>query len=199
VRQRTQCWRWAVLRYNARLRRCGRVVECTGLENRRRGNPSVSSNLTASATKYDKALELKENSRAFLFSTHKTAIKCTSSIVGGGVRLLRLRLDRVANIFLARLSKAQPKRDRRTSRLRTGCGVEPQPARRASIAAQASKQKSFLLNWKTRMPVRMRTQVRRGKPSVSARRYGAVAHPLTRLVTLTVPIPVAKSQPTCVP
>ncbi len=37
--------------YNARLRRCGRVVECTGLENRRRGNPSVSSNLTASARK----------------------------------------------------------------------------------------------------------------------------------------------------
>ena len=30
-------------------RKCGRVVECTGLENRRRLTPFVSSNLTASA------------------------------------------------------------------------------------------------------------------------------------------------------
>jgi hypothetical protein len=44
-----RCRRANLLGYNARLRRCGRVVECTGLENRRRGNPSVSSNLTASA------------------------------------------------------------------------------------------------------------------------------------------------------
>lgn len=31
-------------------RKCGRVVECTGLENRRRLTPFVSSNLTASAS-----------------------------------------------------------------------------------------------------------------------------------------------------
>lgn len=33
-------------------RKCGRVVECTGLENRRRLTPFVSSNLTASARNY---------------------------------------------------------------------------------------------------------------------------------------------------
>ena len=33
----------------ASKRKCGRVVECTGLENRRRLTPFVSSNLTASA------------------------------------------------------------------------------------------------------------------------------------------------------
>lgn|GEM_PF-2900772 len=36
--------------YHNPLRRCGRVVECTGLENRRGFTPSVSSNLTASAS-----------------------------------------------------------------------------------------------------------------------------------------------------
>ncbi len=36
------------LQFKARKR--GRAVEGTGLENRRRGNPFVSSNLTASAT-----------------------------------------------------------------------------------------------------------------------------------------------------
>jgi hypothetical protein len=34
---------------NSQLWKRGRAVECTGLENRRRGDPSVSSNLTASA------------------------------------------------------------------------------------------------------------------------------------------------------
>ena len=37
---------------NSRLWKRGRAVECTGLENRRRGDPSVSSNLTASARRY---------------------------------------------------------------------------------------------------------------------------------------------------
>jgi hypothetical protein len=54
---------WPVLRRSAPLNygwiwytcacwRCGRAVECTGLENRRGGNLSVSSNLTASASTY---------------------------------------------------------------------------------------------------------------------------------------------------
>lgn len=44
-------------------RKCGRVVECTGLENRRRLTPFVSSNLTASATMHNRTIR----NRSFLF------------------------------------------------------------------------------------------------------------------------------------
>ena len=39
-------------RLQFKSRKRGRAVEGTGLENRRRGNPFVSSNLTASATSF---------------------------------------------------------------------------------------------------------------------------------------------------
>jgi len=43
-----------ITRYTGgRVRKRGRVVECTGLENRQGGNPFVSSNLTASANTGD--------------------------------------------------------------------------------------------------------------------------------------------------
>lgn len=44
-------------------RKCGRVVECTGLENRRRLTPFVSSNLTASARNYKNCRLVISNNR----------------------------------------------------------------------------------------------------------------------------------------
>ena len=50
-------------------RKCGRVVECTGLENRRRLTPFVSSNLTASAKNFSRRFSL----RFLFFREKKTA------------------------------------------------------------------------------------------------------------------------------
>lgn len=45
-------------------RKCGRVVECTGLENRRRLTPFVSSNLTTSARQMSRMVRYRSG---FLF------------------------------------------------------------------------------------------------------------------------------------
>ena len=51
-------------------RKCGRVVECTGLENRRRLTPFVSSNLTASATMHNRTIR----NRSFFISDRRFSL-----------------------------------------------------------------------------------------------------------------------------
>ena len=74
-------------------RKCGRVVECTGLENRRRLTPFVSSNLTASAKNFSRRFSLR-----FLFFREKK----TADISADGQSLTRRNFLRSAEVFVLR-------------------------------------------------------------------------------------------------
>ena len=74
-------------------RKCGRVVECTGLENRRRLTPFVSSHLTASAKDFSRRFSLR-----FLFFCKKK----TADISADGQSLTRRNFLRSAEVFVLR-------------------------------------------------------------------------------------------------
>jgi hypothetical protein len=85
-----------------RLRKRGRVVECTGLENRHRGNPIVSSNLTASARNkrsppregfFCFCWQVKLESSRAVSSTHRQDSRCAQPSrlpEGRGTRMYRV-------------------------------------------------------------------------------------------------------------
>ena len=78
-------------------RKCGRVVECTGLENRRRLTPFVSSNLTASAKDFSRRFSLR-----FLFFCEKRppTFLPTANLSPEGIFFVQLKYSCCVRIML---------------------------------------------------------------------------------------------------